>query len=288
MKEKRPSQEEFFAQPIEDISKIAPDTMVLSIGGTRRSAALAGISIQDEEFAHWSRQHMIAGFDLIFRHGVRHLFTHALIPSQFKEVGFYRKKLMEWVKWGVAPETLADYARLGWRVRILGAESVPELYELEQRLRTLTPKQSPHTLWWLVIPHADTPWELVLTAAQRAQAKSRQEAIRALYGEDIPPATLLLSFGKPVVSTTLIPPLLAGHVHCYWTQRPGYRLSEQILREILYDYAYQRPTWRADKTGRAEEAVAHREAWENGPTIGLGMRLGSFWYPAPILPSPTR
>ena len=50
---------------------------------------------------------------------------------------------------------------------------------------------------------------------------------------------------------------------------------------MFYDYAYLRPTWRADKLDRAKAALAHREAWEDGPILGLGMRLGPFWYPAP-------
>jgi len=71
-------------------------------------------------------------------------------------------------------------------------------------------------------------------------------------------------------------------LQCYWSQRPGFRLDERQLRRILYDYAYTRRTWREDKTGRAEKALAHRSVWERGPTIGLGVRLGPFWYPAPI------
>ncbi|HXF63764.1 MAG TPA: hypothetical protein VNK95_19220 [Caldilineaceae bacterium] len=58
------------------------------------------------------------------------------------------------------------------------------------------------------------------------------------------------------------------------------------MRTILYDYAYVRPTWQADKTGRAEQALKYRQAWEDPPVVGLGVRLGPFWYPAPIPPVP--
>ncbi|QDF07567.1 hypothetical protein BHS04_30845 [Myxococcus xanthus] len=83
-----------------------------------------------------------------------------------------------------------------------------------------------------------------------------------------------------------LPPLLQGPMDCYFTQRPGYRLTERELRTVLYDHAYLRRTWRADKTGRAEEAISHRRAWEEGPMVGLGIRLGPFWYPAPMTVPP--
>ena len=69
---------------------------------------------------------MIACFELFFRFGVRHIFNTLIRPNQFAEVGRYRERLLDWLDWGVAgPEALADYARLGWRVRLLGTMSVP-------------------------------------------------------------------------------------------------------------------------------------------------------------------
>ncbi|MFY0538084.1 hypothetical protein [Nannocystis pusilla] len=67
----------------------------------------------------------------------------------------------------------------------------------------------------------------------------------------------------------------------YWTQRPGYRIDEREFRTILYDHLHVRRTWREDKTGRDEAAKETRRAWEEGPTLGLGARLGPFWYPSP-------
>jgi hypothetical protein len=85
-----------------------------------------------------------------------------------------------------------------------------------------------------------------------------------------------------MVAYQVIPPLLLGQLHCYWSQQPGYSLTERQLRTILYDYVYLRTTWRAEKTTRAQAAIADRSAWEEGPILGLGMQLGPFWYPAPM------
>lgn len=105
--------------------------------------------------------------------------------------------------------------------------------------------------------------------------------MRALYGEEIPPVSFYLGFGKPTILPEVIPPLLIDQVQCYWSQQPGYTLTKEQLRTMFYDYAYLRPTWRPDKLDRAKAALADRQAWEEGPILGLGMRLGPFWYPAP-------
>ncbi|MCX6049801.1 MAG: hypothetical protein NT075_32275 [Chloroflexi bacterium] len=278
-----PSVEEFLSAPVEEIAKVAPATVVYGVGGTRRHAVFAGLEPWSDEFIHWARASTVSCTDLIFRHGVRNLITLPFVPSNFKEVNRYRDQLIERVQWGIAgPEALADYKRLGWRVRLLGAESVPELKETDEKLRAATPAQSQHTLYWSIVPNEETQWQELLAAAQRSQARTRAEVAKALYGEEITPATLYLAFGKPLISLTILPPLLIDQLQCYWSQQPGYTLSETQLRTILYDYAYLRTTWNEEKLERAKEAIAHRKAWEEGPILGLGMRLGPFWYPAPM------
>jgi hypothetical protein len=277
----RPEFEQFLNAPLAEVASLAPATMIFAAGGTRRSAALAGVSLESDEYVHWTYSRMNACFALIFRHGVRHLFTFAIVSSQLNEItGVYRERLLEWVAWGLAgPQALADYRRLGWRVRLLGSEQLPALAPVAERLLAETAETSPHTLWWCVVPAPELQWQSLLATAQAAQARSQKEAIRALYGEDIPLASLYLAFGKPLVTPSLFPPLLVGEMHCYWSQRPGYTLTEREFRTILYDYAYLRHTWQTDKSGRAEAAVEHREAWEQGPILGLGTLLGPFWYP---------
>ncbi|MFL5807703.1 MAG: hypothetical protein ACJ8CR_38990 [Roseiflexaceae bacterium] len=276
-----PSLEEFLALPAEQVVQVAPATVVFAVGGTRRSAALAGVAPHSDAYAHWLRVRMVTCIELFFRLGVRHLFTTAIRPGQVAEVGPYRERLMQWNDWGLAgPEALADYARLGWRVRLLGTESIPELRPAAERLLVSTPDLSPHTLWWYVVPDRDLPWRWILEAAQRTHARTREEAIRALYGEDIPLASLYLGFGKLMMAPDILPPLLADEIQCYWPQRPGYELDEQMLRRVFYDYAYLRSTWRANRGDRYEDLGWQRAAWRTDAVIGVGRRLGDFWYPA--------
>ena len=283
----QPDLEAFLNAPHQEVASVAPETLVFAPGGTRRSAAFAGIQPESEAFVHWSRRQVSAVFTLMFAHGVRHIFMALFTQSQYDEVtAGYREQIVDSIKWGVAGlEALAEYDRLGWRVHLWGAEQVPALASAVSALQERQPGHSDCNLWWFISPQPDWLWRWQARAFSQHRVETQAQAIHALYGETIPPASLFLSFGKPIVSPDLFPPLLMGKLQCYWSQRPSYDLDQRQFRSILYDYAYQRATWRADKTGRAEEALAYQALWENGPTLGLGTRVGPHWYPAPT-PSP--
>jgi hypothetical protein len=255
--------------------------MVLAPGGTRREAVLAGISLQSEGYLRWSRERMIRCVDLLFRLGVSHLFLTVLRFPQLAEVGHYRERLIDWIDEGIAgPDALADYAQSGWRVRLAGVDSVPELQPTAKHLCKSTPASAKHTLWVYVCGTPDAHWTSLLTAAHQAQARTRAEVARALYGEDIPPATLCISYGKPFIAADILPLVVADEVQCYWTQQPGFALDEPLMRQIFYDYAYTRRTWQQDKSERYIDVLNYREMWEQPRVLGLGQRVGAFWYPA--------
>lgn len=222
---------------------------------------------------------MLATCDLIFRHGVRHIFTILATPGQFAEVGPYRQQFVDWIRWGFgSSEARTAFARYPWRARLWTDGAVPELLPLQQAtIESSTGAEQ--VLWCLVVSDIERLWQQILSAIIAQRATTRAAAIAAYFGCDVPPVTLYLAFGKPVIAPDLLPPLLVDKVQCYWTQRPGYRLSEEELRRILYDYAFVRQTWQADKSTRGENALAQRAAWERGPILGLGRRLGPFWYP---------
>lgn len=281
-----PTLEQFLAAPIEEVAKVAPATMAYGAGGTRRRAVFEGIEPWSDEFMQWARTRILSCIDLLFRHGVRNLLVTTLTPNNFREVNRYQEQLLEKAHWLIAgAESLSDYRSWGWRVRLIGAEDLPLLSNTAEYLRTMTTTNNRHTLYWHVVPTAESPWQQFLVAAQQTKAQTRAEVVCALYGDDVPPVSLYLGFGKPIIVPDVIPPWLMGHVQSYWSQQPGFTLTEAQLRTILYDYAYLRPTWRSEKLDRAKEAMPDRQAWEEGPILGLGMRLGPFWYPAPMYSS---
>ena len=57
-------------------------------------------------------------------------------------------------------------------------------------------------------------------------------------------------------------------------------LAEDLIRQIFYDYAYTRRTWQKDKSSRYGDVLAQRSFWEQPRVLGLGQRVGPFWYPA--------
>src|SRR4051794_25384634 len=95
-----PTLDEFLAAPIEAVRAVAPTTVILGVGGTRRRAFLAGLSTTSNEYAQWTREQMLACLALLFRHGVQHIFTTPLIQAQWREVTpEYRENLLAWIDW---------------------------------------------------------------------------------------------------------------------------------------------------------------------------------------------
>lgn len=278
----RPSLEEFVETPREQLvaQAIAPQTMIYATGGTRRSAVLAGIDPSSDRYAAFGFEGMQRCCELMFSYGVQHIFSTLIRPGQLAERGRYRERLLTWVAEGIAGDAaLATFARLGWRVRIVGAEYIPELGLAAERLVAATPPRWQRTLWWAVAPDPGAPWRSILSAALREGARTREEAIAALYGEVVPLASLYLAFGKPILVPDIIPPLLEGDIQCYWSQQPGYSLTDERWRHILYDYAYLRRTWSADSATRDLAALEQRAVWEQAGVLGVGQALGPFWFP---------
>ena len=275
-----PTQDEFLAAPLETVAAVAPRSMVYAPGGTRRSAMFAGVEPWSAEYVRLGYEGITKCIDLIFRHGVKHVFTPAIMAGHAREVGAIEQELFKTMSSFFAdPRLLALVRGYGWRMRIAPSAYADVLGPVTESLERDTVSDGKHTWWLTVTPSIDSWWSTFIKVAKSEEVHSRAEAIVALYGEDVPPITLCLAFGKPMVAPDLFPPLLMESVQCYWSQQAGYSLTEQQFRRILYDYAFLRQTWQKDKSERARAAMAHQETWEREMIVGLGKRLGPFWYP---------
>jgi hypothetical protein len=282
-----PTFDEFLQFPLDAVAPLAPKTLVYAAGGTRRSAALAGVPTSGDAYALWAYRQMIDCFDLFFQHGVCTIMTHAIIPNQYNEVtGAYREKLFEWVDQVLAgPDQVKDYCRRGWNVRLFASEPIPQVIRTADRLRESNIPGAP-TLCFTVTTSEESLWASMLDVVARERPRTQADAIAAYYGQAIDPVDMYISCCKPGIFPAILPPFLMGNVQCYWVLRPGFVADPRVVRELLYDYAYVRKTWQPDKTGRAEMSLEHRQVWEQAPTLGLGTRLGPFWYPRPIAALP--
>lgn len=274
-----PSLSEFMSAPRATVAAVAPATMVLATGGTRRDALLNGIDF-DGYFA-WTMDQMLAAAQRIFDLGVRHLFVSIMRSTQFAEQGAYGERL-----WAMARQILGDEDRIariaaaGIQVRTFGASDAPLLGDILTRVEEATANGTAGTLWWTFAPTPQSPWQHALRAIVEARALTPEAAIRAIYGTDIPPVGIYLAFGKPFLSAELIPPLLEGEAAAFWYQQPGYTpVTERLLRRVFYETAYMRRTWQTDKGARYGGVAAQRELWQRPLTLGLGRRVEHFWYP---------
>jgi hypothetical protein len=275
-----PTLEQFLLSPLKNIIETVPNSIVYAPGGTRRSALFQNIEPWTREYIQWAQAGTINCLELIFRHGVRHIFLPLFMSRHVQEITDLEKELARPASYFVASDSMLEaYCARGWRVRLTGGDFSPHLREAQARLRAETPASSQKTLWWTASLGIQAQWETIFASIAGKHIQSTADAIRAVYGEDVPPITLFLGFGKPFVSPELFPPLLQGDVQCYWSQQIGYSLTERQLRMILYDYAYLRQTWSEDKTARAAQAQADRALWESEYILGLGRRIGPFWYP---------
>jgi hypothetical protein len=278
-----PDRATFLAAPDAVVAAVAPATAVWALGGTRRRAAMEGIPL-DETYMEWSRRQLVEDIELFVRLGIRHLLVPSLGPNQTAEVGRYGEQIITWIIESLTgPAMLADYRQRGWRARLIVPSPLPALHEAAARLVAQPSPPDAPTVWFYCVAQHGDPWHDLLDAVQRTGARTYAAAQQAVYGEEIPPASLLVGFGKPVVGTTLVPPLLCGPaMQCYWTQRAGLRLTAPMLREILYDYAYARRTFRPDRQGRYDHAPEQQALWDTTAILGVGVTLDGFWYPAPF------
>jgi hypothetical protein len=270
----------FLSAPAATVAAVAPRTVMFAAGGTRRDAVLHGLAVDrfSEELARFSIQRFTDTVGRFFKLGVQHVVAITVRSSQLQELGAYRDFIIDGSIRTLGELGLPLYKQLGCRVRFLGHDHFPEFAGLANLLDAETNQASEKTIWWLISESNTHTWERVIAAAQGVS--SFAELSERYFGARVPPVELFVSFGKPFVSPENMPlPLFGADAHCYFYQRPGYMLSEEEIRTMIHDYAYQRRTWVADKSGRYAELEAQRELWERGDILGIGRRVGSFWYP---------
>src|SRR6185503_17844865 len=73
---------------------------------------------------------------------------------------------------------------------------------------------------------------------------TRDELVRMYYGEELEKADLFIGFEK--FAAFDYPLLQSGNESLYFTVAPSLYMTETLLRKILHDHIYQRPTVELD------------------------------------------
>ncbi|KAB8144995.1 hypothetical protein F8S13_03945 [Chloroflexia bacterium SDU3-3] len=271
--------EQVLAMPREEVRRYAPKTVVWAPGGTRRHAALAGVSV-DGRYFDWAWDQQFGKVELFFDLGVQRFFSPVLGPPQVREVGIYQDQLRAALARLCDEQSLAFYQKLGVRVRFYGAHNLPFASDLFSATEQRTAENGPRELWWtMVISRAEEAiWDATQAAIQ-AGARSFEQAVRAYYGQDLDPVDVFIGFGKPQAGY-LMPPFLGERADLYWTTFPSYQIDESDIRTIFWDHRFGRTTWQADKTNRYADIAQSglRERYEQHTIVGVGERIGTFWH----------
>ena len=111
------------------------------------------------------------------------------------------------------------------------------------------------------------------------QIPTRRELIKLYYGEYIDKADIFIGFEKFNVFD--YPMLSWGEESLYFTLAPSLYMSENLLRNILYDYIYLRPIQDPDYFTMSEndfEAMRVFYKTNRDNALGIGEVRGGIWY----------
>ncbi len=277
-----PDLDAFLAAPHQTVAAVAPQTIIFAPAGSKRLAAIERIPM--EHYSEWVMRELSTMLPMFFRLGVRHVILPTLGPKQFLEpVVGYQDQILNWVVQFSLGASLTQAAFLhGFRVRMIGPaiRSVPTLRQAAAKLLEQHCNLDLPVLWLYVVQSDEEPWMEVIDAARRTSATVRSDLVRALYEEDIPSATVLIGSGRPMLHTRIVPPLLFDDdLQCYWTQCAGVRISEEMIRRVIYDATFSRNTYTEERATRYHHADKLRQHWEGQAIMGIGQNMFGFWVP---------
>lgn len=277
-----------------------PKVCVFPINGTRRWFLLEHPPAEKEGIP-WSTyldsitHGHIALYRLLFDHGLDTLLMPAFGPDLLDRGEAYMQMAAEGLsRLASHPAFRAFYQEYEVRVRFYGdyhryLDPTPYAYlsELFDGLTAQTLDHDRHRLFFGLFAHdaTETVAELSIQHYHKhGRAPRRQDLVEAYYGEHVTAVDLFIGFDKFCVFD--MPLLASGNEDLYFTVSPSLYLTEQQLREILYDHLYARRAEHPDyeEMESADWALMRAYYQENlGKTLGLGARQGpgGCWYPLP-------
>ena len=295
--------ETFLNLPTEEVAQIVqeagPKVCVFPINGTRRWFMIEHPDAMDENltksYSDIVGQRYIELYQLFFDHGITTLLS-PIFGADLMERG---EQYVQAVTAGMArltqhPDFLEFYETYQVRVRFYGdyqrqLENTPYAYlvELFEEITQQTKNYDQNRLFFGVFASDATECiaELSIRYYTRQQrVPNRRTVIELYYGEYVPPVDLFIGFDK--FSAFDMPLLAIGQEDLYFTVAPSPYLTEQQLRELLYDHLYTRPEEETDYAElTADDRHFMREFYQaninNTQGIGVRQKHGGFWIPLP-------
>jgi hypothetical protein len=107
----------------------------------------------------------------------------------------------------------------------------------------------------------------------------RDELVTMYYGEEIDKADLFIGFEK--FATFDYPLLQSGNESLYFTIAPSLYMTQTLLRKILHDHIYQRPTVELDYdllTEKERDSLREYYHLRRDDALGVGRMVDGIWY----------
>lgn len=108
---------------------------------------------------------------------------------------------------------------------------------------------------------------------------TRDELVKMYYGEDLEKADIFIGFEK--FAAFDYPLLQSGNESLYFTVAPSLYMTETLLRKILHDHIYHRPTVELDydlMTDSQRDALRRYYRLRRDDAMGVGKVVDGIWY----------
>jgi tuberculosinol/isotuberculosinol synthase len=302
--------ETFRSLPMEKIARLVraagPKACVFPINGTRRWFRLEYPSMREEDlgtmYMDVAGKRYVELFRLFFDHGLDTLLTPVFGPELLARGEDYVEMVGEGMaRLATHPDFVNFYQDYGVRVRfygdhrkLLGPTPYAYLSDVFDRLTEQTLAHDRYRLFFGVFdfdPNVTEPATEVTIRyyAEHGSMPDKRTLVEMYYGEYVKPVDLFIgfdrfcAFGMPLLGT--------GNEDLYFTVCPSLYLTQQQLRDILYDHLYARSDDGPDYTEMTpDDWISMRDFYRanQGKTLGVGAKRkpGRFWYPLPQIELP--
>jgi adenosine tuberculosinyltransferase len=291
-------------QLAETVRHDGPIVCVFPINGTRRWFLLEHASeTGDDPIAVYmditGKRHLEL-YRMFFDHGIDTLLTPVFGPDLMDrgEVYLERVGVDGLGRLAEHPDFVRFYDEYQVRVRfygdyhkILAETPYADLCDRFDAITRRTKNYQKHRLFFGVF--ANDAAESISNLAiqyfkEHGTAPDRKKLIELYYGEPVEPVNFFIGFDK--LSAFDMPLVATGSEDLYFTTAPSPYLSNEQLRQILFDHLYNRKTEEPDYPSMAVEDVEWmRKFYQDNlnKTIGVGAVRGGIWFPLPAIGWPS-
>ncbi len=276
-----------------------PQVCGFPINGTRRWFMLEYPEQAETNFAEnylqiaWRRH--IELYQLLFDHGIDTLVTPIYGRDILERGEEYRRLLEPGLAWFAHNQDFLDFYKAsdvrvhiyGDYRRYFGNSSYAHILGAYAQVTQQTANHKTRRIFFGAC--ADDPLETISQSVISLYQKlghppSKQQIIKAYYGEHIEPVNLFIGFERPAVFD--IPLILSGFEDLYFMVSPSPYLDSHTLRAILYDHLYARRVQEAsyeELTPEDWQTLKEFYTLNRQQVLGLGRmhKTNRFWYPLP-------